>query len=131
MLKLLGRLIGLNGTDLKYNGEDLLFMILISFAFIFLGIFKSITSTDVLKLQSFLQNISTLKFNFSYFQSIAEVQHNNIFSIVYFCIGFIMLITFFILKYLCKIDMLKYKTFYKSTPTNTYSCKHKKLKSTN
>lgn len=130
MLKLLGRLIGLKGTDLNYNSEDLFFMILISIYFIFLGIFKSITSNDISKLHTFLQTISTLNFDFSYFQSIAKIQHNNIFAVIYFSIGFIMLITFFILKYLCKSNIHKYENFYKNPSIDTSSFKNKKLKDT-
>jgi hypothetical protein len=59
MLKIFGRLLGLEDDDLKYDSEILLFYIAAIILFILLGFFKAITKEDILKLQAFY-NLSPL-----------------------------------------------------------------------
>lgn len=106
MLKIFGRLIGLEGDDLKYDSEILLFILAGMILFILLGFFKAITKEDILKLQAFLQSIPFgLKIDLSYLANIAEFQNNNLYAVIYFSIAFFMSITFLILRFIYGIKL--------------------------
>lgn len=106
MLKIFGRLIGLEDDDLKYDSEILLFILAGIILFILLGFFKAITKEDILKLQAFLQSISFgLKIDLSYLANIAEFQNNNLYAAIYFSIAFFMSLNFLILRFIYGIKL--------------------------
>lgn len=122
MLKIFGRLIGLEGDDLKYDSEILLFILAGIILFILLGFFKAITKEDILKLQAFLQSISFgLNVDLSYLANIAEFQNNNLYAVIYFSIAFFMSIAFFILRFVYGIKLSDESSDNLSLHSNNFS----------
>lgn len=122
MLKIFGRLIGLEGDDLKYDSEILLFILAGIILFLLLGFFKAITKEDILKLQAFLQSISFgLKIDLSYLANIAEFQNNNLYAVIYFSISCFMSLDFIILRFVYGIKLSDEETDTLNSQSNNFS----------
>lgn len=122
MLKIFGRLIGLEGDDLKYDSEILLFILAGIILFAFLGFFKAITEEDILKLQTFLHSIPFgSKIDLSYLANIADFQNNNLYSVIYFSIAFFMSLTFLILRFIYGIKLSDEETDTLNSQSNNFS----------
>ncbi|MCY6372732.1 hypothetical protein [Clostridium ganghwense] len=123
MLKIFGRLIGLKGEELRYDSENLVFIFISIIFFTLLGFLKAITKEDILKVETFIQGIySGTNINLSSVANIAELQNNNLFSVIYLSIAFFLSLAFIILRFVYGIKLSDKDTEpSKSEPSNDFS----------